>query len=298
MNISLEVKPIKNKNKSNYLTIITYFRGKTEEECIHYYECIKKNLENPMVNKIVCLAFPEEFSGQYLHTHQHLDLNLDSDSDSDSNSALNSKLIVHLLSDNDDEENYYNLFYYANQYCKNDFCAIIRTDIVINQNDFLTFLPSFWENNNIYVISSANKLGEKLWKEQDKMNNFYSLNHDLWLFKSNLNVDLEDLEDLKKYNFNTSQNEGYVNKILSKKYSLINDTENIQIFSIKQRENEEIDNLRIKGNNINSIDNDKLYLLPEMQILDKLTVDQLLKHFNIDELTIYKLKCRIFTKNI
>ena len=35
---------------------------------------------------------------------------------------------------------------------------------------------------------------------------------------------------MKKYNFNLSHNEGYINKILSEKYNLINDTENIKIF--------------------------------------------------------------------
>ena len=244
-----------------------------KKECDHYLNCIKENLKNPIINKFICLTFPEKFSGEYLHTQ------------------TNSNIIVHLLEETD-SENYYNLFDYANKYCINEYCAIIRTDIVIEKNDFISFLPAFIKEKLIYAVSSINKMNEKMWKEKDKMNNFYSLNHDIWLFKSKLDI---ELEEMKKYDFNLSQNEGYINKLLSNNYNLINDTENIKIFSMKTTNTEINDRLRVKGNTIN---NEEIYLLPETEILKKLSVDQLLEHFNIDDLAIYKLKCRIFTKKI
>ena len=273
MNINLEIKKKCEKNNNNYLNIITYFRGKNKEECDHYFDCIKENLDNPIVNNIICLAFPEKFSGEYLHKYS------------------NPKIIVHLL-DEIDKENYYNLFSYANNYYINEFCAIIRSDIVIDQNEFMSFLPAFIKDKSIYTVSSINKMKDKMWKEKDKMNNFYSLNHDIWLFKSKLDI---NIEDMKNYDFNLSQNEGYINKILSEKYNLINDTENIKIFYMKTSQNELNDRLRINGNTIN---NEEIYLLPETEILKKISVDQLLEHFNIDPIDIYKLKCRIFTKKI
>lgn len=273
MNINLEIKRKEKQNKSNYLNIIMYFRGRNIEECDHYFECIKQNLNNTFVNNIICLAFPDTFSGEYLHTHP------------------DSRIIVHLL-DDENEENYYNLFNYANNYCINEFCAIIRSDIVIDKNEFISFLPAFTQEKSIYAVSSVNKMDDKMWKEKDKMNNFYSLNHDIWLFKSSLDI---DLEDMKQYDFNLSQNEGYINKILSQKYNLINDTENIKIFSMKTDKTEQDDRLRINGNTIN---NEEIYLLPETEILKKISVDQLLEHFNIEPIDIYKLKCRIFTKKI
>jgi len=273
MNINLEINKKRKQNKNNYLNIITYFRGRNIEECNHYFNCIKENLNNPIINNIICLTFPEKFSGEYLHTHP------------------NSRIIVHLLEEID-KENYYNLFNYANNYNINEFCAIIRSDIVIQENEFMSFLPAFIQDKSIYAVSSINKLNDKMWKEKDKMNNFYSLNHDIWLFKSSLNI---DLENMKKYDFNLSQNEGYINKILSEKYNLINDTENIKIFSIKTDKTEQDDRLRINDNTVN---NEEIYLLPETEILKKISVDQLLQHFNIDPIDIYKLKCRIFTKKI
>jgi len=203
------------------------------------------------------------------------------------------KLIVHLLEETD-LENYYHLFHYANLYCQGDFCAILRTDIVIEQNDFMTFLPAFHKENLVYAVSALFRMDEKVWKEQDKMSNFYSLNHDIWLFQSPLDL---SLEDFKKYSFNISESEGYINKILSEKYSLINDTENIRVFSIRTTDdNSASDRLRTK--NLESVNVKEVYLLPETEILKKLTVDQLLQHFEIDDLSIYKLKCRIFTKKI
>ena len=273
MNINLNIKKKEKKYKNNYLNIITYFKGRNMDECDHYFECIQENLNNPIVNNIICLTFPEKFSGEYLHTHP------------------NPRIIVHLLDESDDE-NYYNLFNYANNYYIDEFCAIIRSDIVINQNEFLLFLPAFVKESSIYAVSSINKMNDKMWKEKDKMNNFYSLNHDIWLFKSNLDI---ELEDMKKYNFNLSHNEGYINKILSEKYNLINDTENIKIFSMKTDKTEQDDRLRITGNIIN---NEEIYLLPETEIIRKISVDKLLEHFNIDPIDIYKLKCRIFTKKI
>lgn len=275
MNIDLEVKIKKSKNTMDYLNIITYFRGSDEDTCQHYLNCIQENLKNPIVGKIICLTFPEKFSGEFLHTRPH------------------PKLIVHLL-DETDLENYYHLFHYANLYCQGDYCAIIRTDTVIDQNDFMTFLPAFQKKDTIYAVSSIYRMGEKMWKENEKMSNFYSLNHDIWLFKSPLDI---NLENFNKYSFNISENEGYVNKLLSEKYSLINDTENIKIFSIRTTEDSNLpDRLRIK--NTEPVNVKEAYLLPETEILKKLTVDQLLKHFEIDELDIYRLKCRIFTKKI
>ena len=42
MNINLEIKRKEKQNKSNYLNIIMYFRGRNIEECDHYFECIKQ----------------------------------------------------------------------------------------------------------------------------------------------------------------------------------------------------------------------------------------------------------------
>ena len=50
MNINLEIKRKEKQNKSNYLNIIMYFRGRNIEECDHYFECIKQNLNNTFVN--------------------------------------------------------------------------------------------------------------------------------------------------------------------------------------------------------------------------------------------------------
>lgn len=273
MNISLEIINKENKNKLDYLNVITYFIPNNEINAVHYLNCIQHNLNQKFVKNLVLFVNDSEFSMNFLNKKL--------------NSLKNHEKINIQKINND--INYFNLFHYAQINHINENIAILRSDIILNDCDFLVFFPAFHNENIIYAISSTNKKNDKKWKHKNKMNNFYSVYQDLWLFKSPLNI---DLEQFKKYNFNHAKNEGYINKILSEKYVLINDTDELLIYRECLEETEEKDLLRLEEKV--EIDNKNMYLLPDNSILKKINVDQLLKFFKVDEKEIYTLKCKIF----
>jgi hypothetical protein len=129
----------------------------------------------------------------------------------------------------------------------------------------------------------------------DKINNiFYSTEQDCWIF--NVPLDIQDcyINELKNIYFYNRYSELIFNMILKKNnYILLNDTKKYKIFRILHENN--LEN-RLLLTEKTSIKNDEIYLLPENDSFDKVSLEQFIKYLNLDDKELYLLKCELFNK--
>ena len=189
---------------------------------------------------------------------------------------------------NDITYNY--IFDYMFKNYQNKICVLCRSDVyLINQNS-LEFLPFYLKNNLCLCISSLNidKDGN-VSKDQNKMKSFYSLNQDCWILKPNCSINFNELE---KFKFNLEKNELKLNYILNNNYKLLNDTENFKIICKIHKDNE---NLRKENENFDSKDT---LVLPETLLMNKVSLDNLVKFLDMENMELYDLKTELLKKVI
>jgi len=192
---------------------------------------------------------------------------------------------------------------YAKEFLDNKIVCILRSDIILLNNHELDNLDMTFEieetGKNIYTLSRSDRLISGNIVKYDKLNKIlFSTEQDAWIFKSPLDIKESDNNDLDALFINNKYSELYFNNILQKnKYNLLNYTNKLKIIRILNENNLETRHLlqnKITKNILNEV-NDCISLVPDSSI-DNVSIDDMLKVFNVDSTEIYLLKCEFFNK--
>lgn len=198
--------------------------------------------------------------------------------------------IVDTKLDNINDITYNYIFDYIFKNYQEKICILCRSDVyLINQNS-LEFLPFHLKNNMCLCISSLNiDDNGNVSKDQNKMKSFYSLSQDCWILKPNCLINFNELEN---YKFNLEKNELKLNNILKNNYKLLNDTENFKIICKLHKDNK---NLREENENFDGKD---IKVLPETLLMNKVSLDNLVKFLDMENMELYNLKTELLKKVI
>ena len=114
------------------------------------------------------------------------------------------------------------------------------------------------------------------------------------LFKSPINIKNEHLDYLDNLYFYNKHSELYFNRILKiNNYNIINNTNRYNIIRIHFDDKLDVRQL-LDNPKLDDIDN--IFLLPDNDNLNKISIDKLLSIFNIDSNEVYKIKCELFNR--
>jgi hypothetical protein len=190
---------------------------------------------------------------------------------------------------------------YANENLKNKIVCILRSDIILLNSPDLESLDTELniENKKIYCLSRYDRLLNGSIVKYDKLNKIlFSTEHDAWIFKCPLEINDIDNIILEKTHINDKYSELYFNFVLNKNnYNLVNDNNKYKIMRILYENN--LENRQLLTNNINKNTLNEtleyLNLVPDSSI-NNVSIDNMLKIFNIDENEIYLIKCYLFNK--
>jgi hypothetical protein len=280
-NIKLEYNKIHkeyNINTNNKINVITYFKNSDIKILnIIQKKCVIENLRNKSVSKVIVLG-------------NDINNNFQDIINDTTNNLTNLQLIEF-----NNNITYKDLIDISNKLEKGSITCILRSDIILpNQNelDDLEF-DLLSTNNKIYALSRVERLINGNLIRSEKLNKtLSSIEQDAWIFKSPININIDLLDNIFFYN---KYSELQFNKILtSNNYKLINNSSKIKIIRILYENNIEnrilLNNTNIK-NNIND-----LLLLPDNDLIDKISFDNLLNILNINNNDINEIKCDIFNK--
>ena len=275
-NIRIKCKKLRESNKIN---IITYFNY-TENKMLNVIQkkCIIENLKNKNVEKVIVL-------GKNL-------VNIFNDLMSE---------YYNLFLINDKNPSFKDLLEISNKLLINRNICILRSDIILpNQDnlDYLDYLDNSNNSNNIIALSRLERLITGVLIRTDKLTQIlYSTEQDAWLFKSPLNIDINLLSNIFFYD---KYSELFFNKILKTNgYNIINDTKRYKILRLLYENN--VFNKFLINKNLKIQNNNDIFLLPENELIDKLSFEQLFNITDIhihqlDSQKIYKIKCKLFNK--
>lgn len=278
-NTQQNIKVVQNKLITTYekdkINIITFFKN-TDIKILNIIQkkCISENLKNNNVNQIIVLG------------HNIIDELKD---------IADNKLILY-----ESEENisYKNLLDISNKVLENKIICMIRSDIILpNQNNLDDLdIDILTSSNEIIAISRIDRLINGKLLKSEKLNKIlFSTEQDAWIFRSPLNISSNDLELLENVFFYDKYSELYFNKILkSNGFNIINNTKKYKIIRVLYENN--IENRLLINNDIKINDTNNLFLLPDNESIDKISIDQLFKFFNLNEKDVYNIKCELFNK--
>lgn len=286
ININLLVNR-QNINIKQGIFIITYFK-KSDIKILDIIQkkCIFENLKNTNIDKIIIIGdnIEEEFK-----------------TIAETNKVANFENMM--FYQNDSNVSFGDLINISNKLFSGKIICIIRSDIILlnqsNLNDIEIDLIS--DENQIFVLSRTERLINGNLVKSEKLNrSLYSTEQDAWMFKAPLNLEIDNINNLNNIYFYNQHSHLFFNKILkNNNYNIINNSKKYKIIRILHENNLEsrllFDNVGNSNNN-QITDLDSIYLLPDNEILDKISFEQLLKLVQIDENELYKLKCDIFDK--
>ena len=269
-------KEIFNKNiKINYLKVIsndqkicmiTYFKHTTNKMLtILQKKCIIENSKNKNIKKIIVIC---------------------NELDDEIKEIESNNITFHIIKNN---ISFKDLFEISNQYYENTIVSILRSDIVLPNQDNLNNIAIDLSENEIYCASKIDRLINGNIIKSIKLNNtFYSTEQDMWIFKTPF-MKIDNL--LENIFFYDKYSELYLNNILKKNnYNIINNN-NYKIIRLMYDNN--INN-RPLLDNLNTLNKNNIYLLPDNESLNKIPIEQLIGI--LDNKEIYSLKCDLFNK--
>ena len=285
-NIKLKIEKIPNKepmdissdsdsDDENNINIITYYKHSTIDILnIIQKKCIYENLKNRNIKKMIVI-------GNNLQFYFNDMINL-----------INKEiLILHDITHSN--VSFKDLFEISSNYfSKNKLVCILRSDIVLPNQNELSNLNI--DNKSIISLSRIERLINGQLIKYDKLNkNLNCTEQDGWIFKSPLSIDLNLLNNIIFYE---KYSELYLNNILkNSNYILINDSKKYKIIRILYENN--LESRPLLENNINLQESfDSIFLLPDNESLEKISIDDILKNSNIDEKNLYLIKCDFFNK--
>jgi hypothetical protein len=212
----------------------------------------------------------------------------------------NKKIVLHEIipSSSSSFLSYYDLLSYCNTTLSNNIVCILRSDIILPNQSNLDPIDFhlLYEKKDVYCLSRIeHSLDGKLLK-YDKLNKlFYSTEQDACLFPSPLELTQSTMELCKSIYFHHKYSELQFNFILKKNdYNIINDTTKYKIFRIMNDNNLESRLLLHTEKKIDEIEN--IYILPDNELFQKISVDNFLSSFEIDQKDLYFIKCELFNK--
>ena len=265
------------KEYNNKITIITYFK-KFEIKILNIIQkkCIIENLRNKNVSKVIVLG-------------NNINIELHDIYNNDDKNILNIELIEF-----DKEITYKDLLDVANNLDKDNIVCILRSDIILpNQNELDELNVDLSSKNEIYALSRIERLiNGNLVKSEKSNKNLFSTDQDAWIFKSPINIKTDLFDNIFFYN---KYSELYFSKILiSNNYKIINNSSKIKIIRILYENN--IENRLLLNNTMDIINTiNDIHLVPDNNLINKFSIDSLLNIFISNE-EIYNIKCDIFNK--
>lgn len=280
-NIKIEyVKVLKNIKDLNDIMndkkihMITYFKN-SENNILNTIQkkCIIENSRNKFINKVLVIG------DNLKEIFKETDLE---------------NIILYPFNDN---VSFKDLLYIANKHFENKIICLIRSDIIIlNQNELEDIEDYLLSNkNDIYCLSRMERLiNGTIQKSRELSNLLYSTEQDAWIFKLPLE-NIDSIDDLENIYFYEKYSELYFNNFLKiNNYNLLNDTNKYKI--IRLLANDNIENRLLLNAPFVIPEKEDIYLLPDNESLDKISIEQLVKILNINSKDLYYLKCELFNK--
>lgn len=177
------------------------------------------------------------------------------------------------------------IFNYIFKNYKDKHCIVVRPDIFIDNQVNLELLPFYLKNDVFLCISSVliNNEG-RMSKDRSRVKSFYSMSQDCWIFVPKYDIMIDD-----NILFNEMYNEIILNKSLSKKYKLVNDTNNFRVLCKIHDDNND---LRKCNTSMDKFKNG-FVSLPETMLINRINVESLMSHLNMSDQDIYNLKCKL-----
>jgi len=273
-NITLQNVKKNNDIPDNKIQIITFYK----QSSINILNIIQKksiieNLKNSYVSKVLVLGnnLNEEFK----------DL------------KDNKNLVLYEYNKN---VSFKDLIDIANNVYNNKVICILRSDIILlNTSELNDIKIDLHNKNQVYCLSRIERLISGDLTRCPKLNKiFYSTEQDAWLFRSPLNIQTDKLAEIYLYN---TLSHLYLNKILiDNGYNISNNSKKYKIIRILYENN--LESRPLLNFDVSISNSDNIYLLPDNDSIDSISVENIIKLANIDNEELYKLKCDIFDKYI
>jgi hypothetical protein len=262
-----------NNTDNSKLHIITFFKEFEDDEIMNSVQqkCIIENINNKDVKSIAII-------GKNLEKYF-------------SNITIQNKDII-LIQNNVTNISYSYLFNKVNELYDNKIVCIIKSDIVIPNQDSLENIEFLFleKKNAILALSRFERMiNGNIVKTQELNSIFYATEHDAYIFKTPINIDIgfNSMDNLYLYNQYSNLE---VNNILIKNYyKLLNDTKNYRILRLCI--DNDIGTRKLINNiDIKEINKDNIYLLPENMIFDNFNLQHLAMVLKMDEEDINEVK--------
>ena len=282
-NISININKVIN-NNDNKITIVTVFKNNENNILkIIQLKCIIENINNKNIGNILIIG-------------------------NDLNNILNEiinqygdKIIIY---NKDDNVSYKDILEIIHLRIKNNSIVfLLMSDIIIPNQDSLNNLNldlGLVNKKEVYSISRFDRiLNGNIIKSQRLNKLFNSTEQDAWIFETPLVLNNESLNRLSNvYFYDYLSNLYFNNEINNNHYILINNTKKYKI--IRFMLDNQINNRPLIDKDINiknnMIDYNSIHLLPSNDIIDNISIEQLIKMINLDENDIYSIKCFLFNK--
>jgi hypothetical protein len=256
---------------NNKLHIITYFKFFENDEIMNSLQqkCISENINNKDVNSMTIV-------GKKLEKYF-------------SNILISNK-DIRLIENDETNISYSYLFNKVNEIYDNKIVCLIKSDIVIPNQDSLENIEFlFLEKKNALLALSRfeRMINGNIIKTQELNSIFYATEHDAYIFKTPININFNSMDNL--YFYNQYSNLEVNNILIKNDYKLLNDTKNYRILRLCIDDDVGIRKL-INNIDIKEINKDNIYLLPENIIFDNFNLQHLAMVLKMDEEEINEIK--------
>jgi hypothetical protein len=282
-NIKLNINKIINDNEKIFA--VTVFNNDNNILKVIQLKCIVENLNNTNISKIIVIG-------------DNLDEVLKEILD-----KFPEKIIIH---NKNGKVSYKDILDVISLRIKsNSLVCLLMGDIIIPNQESLNNLNidiglnDKTDKSIVYSISRLDRVFNGNIIKSDKLgSSLFSTEQDVWFFFTPLELNQESMNKLENiYFYDYLSNLYFNNEIKENNYILINNTKNYKI--IRFMLDNQIYNRPLIDKNLNnslSKNFDNIYLLPSNEILDNITLEQLIKLINLNDNENYLIKCELFNK--
>jgi hypothetical protein len=198
-----------------------------------------------------------------------------------------------LIDDDDDNITFQDLLYIANQIFENQMVMLIRADMIFLQNENIENLQYEFmlHEKRVYCLTRIERdIQGKFIRIPPNQNLFGGVEQDAWIFKTPIECKNEkNLECIKDVDFNERFSELYMNRYLvTHGYELINDIRNYKIIRVNLYP--DIARRDLIKNPSKKIEDEKIYLLPEYEMIENMSIEQLIQSTGVKQEEIYEIK--------
>ncbi len=198
-----------------------------------------------------------------------------------------------LIDDDDDNITFQDLFYIANQIFENQMVMLIRADMIFLQNENIENLQYEFmlHEKKVYCLTRIERdIQGKFIRIPPNQNLFGGVEQDAWIFKTPIECKNEkNIECMKDVDFNERFSELYMNRYLvTHGYELMNDIRNYKIIRVNLYP--DITRRDLIKNPSKRIEDEKIYLLPEYEMLENMSIEQLVLSTGVKQEELYEIK--------